>query len=95
MTDPPEVSPAAGPTPRVSAILICKVLGKMKCTKATGFSGILAQMLKAADEEVVELLRQLTEAVFSSGETSADWEENFSLNLYKGKGEALDHGNYQ
>ena len=24
-----------------------------------------------------------------------DWEESFILNLYKGKGEALDRGNYR
>ena len=49
-------------------------------------------MLKAAGEEEV---KQLTEADFSCGVMpSSDWEESFNLNLYKGKGEALDRGNY-
>ena len=66
----------------------------MKCSKAAGPSGILPEMLKAAGEEGVELVRQLTEAVFSCGVIPSDWEESFILNLYKGKGEVLDHGNY-
>ena len=38
-------------------------------------------------------MRQLTEAVFSCGVIPSDWEERIILNLYKVKGEALDHGN--
>jgi len=34
-------------------------------------------------------------AVFSSGVTPTDWEESIILNLYKGKGDALDRGNYR
>ena len=57
-------------------------------------SGIIAEMLKAAGEEGVELARQLTEAVFSCGVILSDWGESFILNLYKCKSEAFDHGNY-
>ena len=90
----PEVAPIAGPPPSVFADLICKTLSKMKCSKATGPSGIIAELLKASGEEGVELARQLVEAVFSSCEIPADWEESYILNLYKSKGEALDRGNY-
>ena len=31
---------------------------------------------------------------FSSGEIPVDWDESLIQNLFKGKGEALDHGNY-
>ena len=62
----------------------------MKCSKATGPSSILAEMLKAAGEEEVELVRQLTEAVFSCGMIPSNWEESFILDLYKGNGEILD-----
>ena len=34
------------------------------------------------------------QAVYSCGVIPSDWEESFILNLSKGKGEALDHGNY-
>ena len=65
----------------------------MKYGKAAGPSGIIAEMLKAAGEEGVELVRKPAEAIFSSGMIPVDWEENFILMLHKGEGEALDHGN--
>ena len=33
-------------------------------------------------------------AVFSRSVIPSDWEESLILSLYKGKGEALDHGSY-
>ena len=66
----------------------------MKCSRAAGSSGIITEMLKAAGEEGDELIRKLVEVVFSSGMIPVDCEENFILNLYKGKGDALDCGNY-
>ena len=82
-------------TPIVSMTLIHKALSKMKYGKAAGLSGIIAKMLKAAGEEGVELVRKLTEAIFSCGVIPSDREENFILNLYKGKGEVLARGNYR
>ena len=70
-----------GPPPPITVDLIRKALGKMKGGKAAGPSGIIAEMLKAAGEEGIELLRRLTLAVFSSGEVPKDWEERFILNL--------------
>ena len=66
----------------------------MKCSKAAGPSGIIAEMVKVAGEEGVKLARQLTEAVFSCGVIPSDRMGRFILNLYKGEGEALDCGNY-
>ena len=63
----------------------------MKCSKATGSSGIIAEMLGAADGEGVVLAMLLAEAAFRSDEIPVDWEERFTLNLYKGKGEAFNH----
>ena len=65
----------------------------MKDGKAAGSSGIIAEMLKASGEEGIELIRQLGEAVFSTGTLPSDWEESIILNLYKGKGDALNRGN--
>ena len=74
---------------------IRKAISKMKCGKAAGPSGIIAEMLKASGEEGVRLLRQLGEDVFSNGVIPKEWEESIILNLYKGKGDALDRGNYR
>ena len=91
----PEVPPIAGPRPKVPASLISKALGKMKCGKAAGPSGVVTEMLKATGDDGVELIRQLAEAVFSWGDIPQDWEESFILNLHKGKGDALDRRNYR
>ena len=53
-----------GPSPPVTKDLIRKALGKMKCGKAAGLSGINADMLKAAGEVGIKLLTELTEVVF-------------------------------
>ena len=60
-----EVPPTTGHPPSVSTAQICKALSKTKCSKAAGLSDIVAEMLKAAGEEGVELARQLTEAVLA------------------------------
>ena len=91
----PEVTPVEGPPPPITADLIRKALGKMKGGKAAGPSGIIAEMLKAAGEEGIEIVRELVEAVFSSGVIPEDWKESYILNLYKGKGDALERGNYR
>ena len=52
--------------------LIHKALSKMKYDKAAGLSGIIAEMLKAAGEEGVELVRKLTEAIFGCGVIPSD-----------------------
>ena len=74
----------------MSATLICKTLNKIKCNKAANHHSLDAESCW----ERVELARQLTEAVFSCGAIQSDWDESFILNLYKGKGKALERGNY-
>ena len=91
----PEVAPTAGPPPPVTTEQISKAVSKMKCGKAAGPSGVIAEMLKASGEEGVRLLRQLGEEVFSNGVIPGEWEESIIQNLFKGKGDALDRGNYR
>ena len=86
----PEVAPVEGPPPPVTKDLIHKALRKMKCGKASGPSG----KLKADGEVGIELLTELTEVAFCNGVIPTDWQESFILNLYKGKGDDLERGNY-
>ena len=81
--------------PRQLQWLLSRALGIMKQGKATGPLGVISEMLKTASEGGLQKLRLLAELVFSSGEIPKDLEESFILNLYKGKGEALDRGNYR
>jgi len=45
--------------------MISKALSKMRCGKAAGPSGIIAEMLKAAGKDGLAMLRLLAEKVFS------------------------------
>ena len=91
----PDVAPTLGSCPPVTTEMIQNALGKMKSGKAAGPSGITAEMLKASGPEGVELIRQLGERIFSGDAIPAEWEESIILNLYKGKGDALDRGSYR
>ena len=91
----PAVAPVAGPPPPVTAEKILDALGKMKTGKAAGPSGITAEMLKATGLDGVEMLRHLGEHIFNGDAIPTDWEESTILNLYKGKGDSLDRGNYR
>jgi len=50
----------------------------MKCGKAAAPSGITCEMLRAAGEEGVILLRDLAEVVFREGTVPKDWEELYT-----------------
>ena len=67
----------------------------MASGKAAGPSGIVAEMLKLVGEAGAEEVRDLVENIISEGCIPTDWQESFIVNLYKGKGDALDRGNYR
>ena len=66
----------------------------MKSGKAAGPSGIVV-MIKAAGDTGATMIRDLATAIIRDGKVPADWEESFIVCLYKGKGDALDRGNYR
>ena len=41
------------------------------------------------------MIRDLATAFIPDGKVPTDWEESFIVCLYKGKGDALDRGNYR
>ena len=51
-------------------------------------------MVHAGSKGIV-FLCELTKSVVKHGKTPEDWEMSFILNLYKGKGDALNRGNYR
>ena len=71
----PEVAPVEGPPQPVKTDFIRRALRKMKCGKAAGPSGIIAEMLKAAGEVGIEFLTELTEVVFCNGVIPSDRQE--------------------
>ena len=52
-------------------------------------------MLKATGDDGIQLMKELCQLVVNRKGTPSDWEESFIKNLYKGKGDALDRGNYR
>ena len=91
----PDAPPVEGPPPPITNEMVAKALAKMKSGKAAGPSGIIVEMLKAAGSKGIDFLRELTKSVVKHGKIPEDWEMSFILNLYKGKGDALNRGNYR
>ena len=91
----PDAPPVEGPPPPITNEMVTKALAKMKSGKAAGPSGIIVEMLKASGIKGIVFLRELTKSVVKHGKIPEDWEMSFILNLYKGKGDALNRGNYR
>ena len=87
----PDAPPVEGPPPPITDEMVTKVLAKIKSSKAAG----IVEMLKAAGSEGIVFLRELTKSVVKHGKIPEDWEMSFYLNLYKGKGDDLNRGNYR
>ena len=87
--------PIPGVPPHITVDMVSSAVSKMKCGKAAGPSGIIAEMLKAAGDPCLQLIADLTNAVIYENRIPTDWEESFIISLYKGKGEALERGNYR
>ena len=75
--------------------MITKAISKMAAGKAAGPSGIVAVMLKPVGEAGAVEVRDLIEDIISEGCIPTDWQNGFIVNLYKGKGDALNRGNYR
>ncbi|XP_014670792.1 PREDICTED: uncharacterized protein LOC106811605 [Priapulus caudatus] len=87
--------PVEGPALQISTEMVKKAIDKMQPGKAAGPSGIVAEMFKAAGDAGVALIRDLAVSIIRDGRVPMDWEESLIVNLHKGKGDALDRGNYR
>ena len=90
-----EESPVEGPSEPITLEMITKAISKMASGKAAGPSGIVAEMLKPVGEAGAVEVHDLIEDIISEGCIPTDWQESFIVNLYKGKGDALNRGNYR
>ena len=87
--------PLEGPPIPITIDMVKKAISKMKSGKAAGPSGIVVEMIKAAGDTGATMIRDLATAIIHDGKVPTDWEESFIVCLYKGKGDALDRGNYR
>ena len=96
--DPDHLSnepPLEAPPIPITIDMVKKAISKMKSGKAAGPSGIVVEMIKAAGDTGATMIRDLATAIIRDGKVPTDWEESFIVCLYKGKGDALDRGNYR
>jgi len=73
---------------------VCKCLSSLKCGKAAGSSGIVAEMLKAGGQLVAEKLWKFFRRVWDEVEVPKDWESGVVMPLFK-KGDRMDLDNYR
>ena len=86
--------PVVGPPIHRDVEMVVKAITKMKTGKAAGPSGIVAEMLKASGDTGARLVADLANDMVRNGVIPSDWEDSFIINIYKGKGDALERGNY-
>ena len=75
--------------------MVKRAISQMKAGKAPGPSGIVVEMIRAAGDMGASMIRDLAAAIIRDGKVPSDWEQSFIVCLYKGKGDALERGNYR
>ena len=96
--DPDHLSyqpPVEGPPIPITIDMVKKAISQMKAGKAPGPSGIVVEMIWAAGDMGASMIRDLAAAIIRDGKVPSDWEQSFIVCLYKGKGDALERGNYR
>ena len=96
--DPDHLSyqpPVEGPSIPITIDMAKKAVSQMKAGKAPGQSGIVVEMKRAAGDMGASMVRDLAAAIIRIGKVPSDWEQRFIVCLYKGKGEAVERGNYR
>ena len=88
-------SPVEGPPIPITIDMVKKAISQMKAGKAPGPSGIVVEMIRAAGDTGASMICDLAVAIIHGGKVPSDWEQSFTVCLYKGKGNALDRGNYR
>ena len=84
-----------GPPIHIDVEMVVKAITMMKTGKAAGPSGIVAEMLKASGDTGARLVADLANDMVRNGVIPSDWEDSFIINIYKGKGDALERGDYR
>ena len=90
-----EVYPVEGPSESITTAMFRKAINEMSLGKAAGPSGIVAEMLKAADSSGASMIRDLIEDIIFENRIQSEWQESHIVSVYKGKGDALNRSNYR
>ena len=95
--DPDHLSyqpPVEGLPIPITTDMVKKAISQIKASKVPGPSGIVVEMIRAAGDMGPSMICDLAAANIRDGKVPSDWEQSFIVCLYKGKGDALERGNY-
>src|SRR4051812_4863015 len=79
----------------ISVAEVSSAISMAKSGKAAGPSGVAVDMLKAAGEAGVKWVTDICNEVVRSGVVPVDWRRSWMVNVYKGKGNALECSSYR
>ena len=85
-----------GPPTPITIDMVKKAISQMKAGKAARpirYSTVV-EMITAEGDMGASMIRDLTAAIIPDGKVPSHWEQSFIVCLYKGKGDALERGNY-
>ena len=72
-----------GPRPKMEVDTVRKVLGRMKCCKASGSSGVVAEMLQASGEVGIGRMTNLFNGILDEYKIPEDWNTSVIFNCFK------------
>ena len=90
-----KVEPVSGPAEEIKSTEARDAIAKTKSDKASGPSGVVSEMLKAAGAPGVQWVTRIVNGVIREGRIPADWTKSWLVNVYKGEGDALACGSYR
>ena len=88
-------SPVEGPPIPITIDMDKKAISQMKAGKAPSPLGIVVEMIRAVGDMGASMIHDLAAAIICEGKVPSDREQSFIVCLYKGKGDALESGNYR
>ena len=90
-----DVKVKLGPPVWIEREWVVRALSKMKKGKAAGPSGIVAEMLLAGGDFVVDVIWELANAIVRERSVPREWGSSIIVSCFKGKGSAQVPGNYR
>ena len=93
--DLPPAPAVHGPPIHIRLDMVEDAVKKLKSGKAPGRSGITGESIKAAGEPGAKHLQLLINTIVHETATPSEWSGSYLISLFKGKGSALERGNYR
>ena len=87
-----KVYPVEGPSEPITTTMVIKAINKMSLGKAAGPSGIVAEMLKAANSSGASMIRDLIEGIIFENRIPSEWQKSHIVYI---RCDALNRSNYR